>query len=207
MSESSSRIFGSLFVVSILVMTGGYAQTDSGLTPYDQIPQLVKFKVIASYDSLIAGGTTVPDRITIDSATIGIGTSETSLRKRLKRAPDTEDSSVSRTREKQWEYLQELQRANDNTMHFYTMYDIYYNQQLSGWFKTCEWKISGVGKIKAFLTSKSKAGAFHIWLLYLECDPTARDRISFKKGAEHTLVRNGERVVEWDITTNRMIIE
>jgi hypothetical protein len=207
MSESSSRIFGSLFVASILLMTGGYAQTDSGLTPYDQIPQLVKFKVIASYDSLIAGGTTVPDRITIDSVTIGMGTSEKNLRKRFTRAPDAEDSAVYRTRTEQWDYLQRLQRANDNTMHFYEIHGIYYEQQLSGWFKTCEWRIGGVGKIKAFLMSKSKAGAFHVWLLYLECDPIARDRISYKKGAEHTLVRNGERVVEWDITTNRMIIE
>lgn len=175
------------------------------LTPLDQVPKLVMFDTGVDYKRTLVGGVLAPERIELDSASVSVRQSEPALLQALGRQFVVIEAEQHRSRDQQWAYLRELAAKNDDSMHYYIIEHIYYELQLSGWFKVYEWTICDL-KIRAFLVRTTEGGTPRIWLLHIAPDTVPAQRVSYAKTSGLALVRAGECEVRWNVDKNTVAI-
>jgi len=156
---------------------------DSSLAPIDSIPKLSESFDLVSYKDIFIKGSLLPDKILWDTNVIRTGISETIVNDRLPDSFTVIEQVQSRTREQQWQFIRGLLLCNNYSMHYYILADIYYEKQLYGYFKTYEWVINGVGKLRVYLHAENEKDTYRVWLLRFILDAVSPDRMVYKKGA------------------------
>jgi|GEM_PF-2986489 len=194
-------------LTALITLGGGFAAADdSTLTPIDQVPKLPETFDFADYKQIFSGGTLLPDRICWDTVTVAVGSPEAKVKNC---APDSDQvitTTERRTREQQWQFLRAMLAQNNTSMHYYNLVGAYYYEQLSGWFRTYEWRVFDVGTIRVHLHAAKETGEFRVWLLQLAVDQVTSERVVYKEPPGLVLVRLGEPPMEWDINSNRVRI-
>ena len=189
-----------------LARPGQAQEADAALTPLHGIPKLPMFDTPVDYKKTLMGGVLAPERIECGEATVRLRQSETDLTRALGTGYDVVEEERYRTREQQWEYLRALRTKNRDSMHYYILAHIYYDLQLSGWFKVHEWTLDDL-KIRAYLVRATEKATPRIWLLHLLPDSVPEDRVAYVEAEELTLTREGVRRVRWNVGTNTVVID
>ncbi len=192
-----------LYLAFLIVAPGsGWAQK----VPVDQIPKLIMFKEAVDYRETLRAGVLAPDKIEYEGLPARVNQLEPALVKVLGQDYTVWETEQHRSREEQWAYLRNLFPKHDDSMHFYIFSEIYYQLQLSGWFKVYEWTISDI-KIRAFLMRPTESESARVWLLHLSCEPTQKGNVSYVESESMVLIRQGECGVIWDVKTNIVSIK
>ena len=207
MPGSQCRKFGLLLMIGVMGIAGPvYAQADGPeLTPIYQIPKLVMFDRNVDYKKTLVAGVLAPERIEIGTVSISVHRAEAALTGALGAQFAVIEQEQHRNREQQWAYLRALAAENDDSMHYYIIEHIYYDLQLSGWFKVHEWTLDDL-KIRAFLLRATETGTWRVWLLHVLPKPVPEGNVSYAKSEALALVRTGKRVVQWNVSTNTVVI-
>ena len=199
-------IRGVVLTLLVCVVVPLSLANDSTLTPLEQIPKLPESFDLADYKQLFAGGTLLPDRVTWDTISIRVGMSETGLKSCLPDSGRFEMSTQARTRREQWAILREILAHANYSMHYYILAGIYYDQQLSGWFREYRWTLDGVGDLTVHLHSEDPDGGYRVWLIQLPLVPTGVENLTYQPPPGLVLVRSGDRPVEWNIDRNSLTL-
>lgn len=191
-----------LYLAFLIVAPGsGWAQK----VPVDQIPKLIMFKEAVDYRETLRAGVLAPDKIEYEGLSARVYQLEPALVKALGKDYTVWETEQHRSREEQWAYLRNLFSKHDDSMHFYILSEIYYQLQLSGWFKVYEWTIFDL-TIRAYLMSPAESESARVWLLHLTCEPTPKENVSYAESESMVLIRLGECGVIWDVKTNMVSV-
>jgi len=182
---------------------------DTTVVDINQIPKLPEsFELGTDYKQTLASGVLLPDRIDWNDRSIRIGSSENALWDIIPDTLEYEKDYSLRTREQQWQYLRELLTANNYSMHYYILADIYYDKQLTGEFCTYTWRIDGIGQLRVHLHNKVRTqNHYKIWLLELVMDSVSLQDVDYTNSQDLTVIRSGEPAIEWNVSKNRLTID
>jgi hypothetical protein len=199
--------FWKFVILTVAANTVAFAG-DSTLVPINQIPKLPEIFEPIDYKGILANGTLFPDRVLVDTISVTVGATEPYLKSHIKDTSMRVMPAQFHTREEQWQFIRELAYKNKTSMHYYILSEIYYDHQLFGWFKSYVWPVPGVGKLQAYLNSKTEKGTYRVWLLALKLDSLSVEKVKFKTASQAglSLVRIGGREVEWETDKNRVIV-
>lgn len=194
-------------VVSLLATGGQFSSADdSTLTPINEVPKLSESYELVNYKQVFAAGTLMPDKVGWDTVVIRTGLSEAKLVGYLPECRESLETKEQRTRQQQWQFIQELLFSSNFSMNYYILSPIYYDQQLYGWFKQCERRIDGVGNLRVYLHAEKPQDNYRIWLLELVLEPVAQEKVEYKQGPGLVLERTGKTKLEWDVDSNCVTI-
>jgi hypothetical protein len=158
-----------------------------------------------NYERAFAAETLAPDPITIDGKTVSTGMAEKTIDGLLGAAATAVEDWQQRSDQEQCDYLLEVLRRHANSMHLYKLGAIKH-KRMSGLFRVAEWKLPGVGTLRAFLHKASAAGPDKAYLYHLTLVPVALDNVQRKRGKGTVLTKPGTPTVEWNVEANRIAI-
>jgi hypothetical protein len=154
-----------------------------------------------NYEKAFASETLAPDRISVDGRILPLGVTESSLNRVLGVPSTVVEDWQQRTDQQQCEYLLELLRNHPNSMHLYKLGQLKL-KRMSGLFRVSEWRLPGVGGLRAFFYKPSTAKTEASYLYYLSLPPTSLDNVERKQGRGYVLIRTGTSKIKWDVQTN-----
>ena len=157
------------------------------------------------YRRALASGTLAPKRVVIRGRTVSTGLSEAALGRVLGPEFRVAENWSKRDAEQQCDYLRKLGLSNNNSMHYYILEE-QNRRRLSGSFRVCEWTLTGVGTLRAFVHRPADSAVAHAYLLHLVMSPVPGETASYVKGPPVRLVRAGPPRVEWDVERNLVAI-
>ena len=158
-----------------------------------------------NYRRALASETLAPKRATIGGRTFSTGQTDAILERALGPKCDVAEDWSERDAEHQCEYLRSLGASNSNSMHYYILEE-QNRRHLAGWFRVCQWKLPGVGTLRAFLHRRASSGPAEVYLLQLVVSPIPEREVSYSKGSSLRVVRAGPPRVEWDVQRNFITI-
>ena len=148
-----------------------------------------------NYRRALASETLAPKRATIGGRTFSTGQTDAILERALGPKYDVAEDWSERDAEHQCEYLRSLGASNSNSMHYYILEE-QNRRRLAGWFRVCQWKLPGVGTLRAFLHRRASSGPAEVYLLQLVVSPIPEREVSYSKGSSLRVVRAGPPRVE-----------
>jgi hypothetical protein len=163
------------------------------------------FGASVDYRESLRCGTLAPAGVVIDSVRVHTAMSEGQILEALRDNYGVKESETFRSCDQQWAYLRRMARQHDDSMHYYTISPIYYDRQLSGWFKVYDWRLEDL-LLRAYLWRPSETGQWRVWLIHADMDTLPSDRISYLESDHLALIRRGNRAVEWNVQRNEVII-
>jgi hypothetical protein len=158
-----------------------------------------------SYEKAFASDTLAPGSLVVKGRLVNTGGSEKAIATILGARPDSSSEWVSRTSDQQCEYLVGLLGEHPNPMHFYKLGDLN-DRKMSGQFRVSEWKLEGVGTLRAYFHKASDSSPEQSYLYHLALVRVGSDEVHRKQGGGYVLFRNGPPRIEWDVDRNRIVI-
>ena len=199
---TSVMIILALIIVTIS-MISGHAQRS-----YDMTSKLHIFRDGVDYKNALARETLAPDLIIFHDGQIKTGMSERQIIETLGSDFKIIEKYNYPTRKQQRVYLNFLLSSNDNSMHYYILADVFYDQKLEGWFRIYEWEISDV-KIWAFVVLQVKWFKISppaVWLLHAAMTPVEDSNVKYIKSDSLILIRHGLCDIRWNASSNTLQI-
>ena len=162
--------------------------------------------IIWIQEETVASGTLLPDRFNWDSLSLRTGMYETDFNSSIPDSTLVCEKPELRSREEHWKFIRELLWKNNYSMHYYILADIYYDKQLHGWFRKCEWSIDGIGKLIIYLHSEKEQEKYRVWLLQLVLDPVPPKSVKYTHAPGLSVIRLGEPEMHWDFDKNQVFV-
>jgi hypothetical protein len=184
---------------------GQEAEQNDAAVPVDLIPRLAMFESPVDYRESLRCGTLAPDAVVIDSVRIHTAMPEPQLLQALGDEYSLRELETFRSRHQQWDYLRRMASQHDDSMHYYIIAHIYYDRQLSGWFKVYDWRFEDV-LLRAHLWRPRETDSSRIWLIHAVMDTLSGEQVSYLEGDHLALIRRGRRVAKWDVQRNELMI-
>jgi hypothetical protein len=192
--------------VGFLALTGGGAGRAPALDPVSLCWRDYPIPTPSvNNERAFAAETLAPDPITIDGKAMTAGMAEKAIDGVLGVASTAVEDWQQRSDQEQCEYLLEVLRRHANSMHLYRLGDIKH-KKMSGLFRVAEWKLPGVGTLRAFLHKASVGEAEKAYLYHLTLLPVPLDKVQRRKGKGYVLTRPGPPKIEWNVEANRVSI-
>lgn len=158
-----------------------------------------------NYERTFASGTLAPERIVFHGKFIRPGMSQRQIDRILGTEARVAEDWHERTSQAQCEYLLTVLRDHPDSMHLYKLGELKW-KKMSGAFRVDEWRIPGVGSLRAFVHRSSARDADASYLYHLTFEASPPDAVQRKKGRRNVLVRLGAPRIEWDIDTNQVVV-
>ena len=202
------KLIITLFVLILFQWAGCQlaVAADSSKISIDNIPKLMELFEFRNYKETVASGTLLPDRFNWDSLSLRTGMYETDFNSSIPDSTLVCEKPELRSREEHWKFIRELLWKNNYSMHYYILADIYYDKQIHGWFRKCEWSIDGIGKLIIYRHSEKEQEKYRVWLLQLVLDPVPPKSVKYTHAPGLSVIRLGEPEMHWDIDKNQVFV-
>jgi hypothetical protein len=157
------------------------------------------------YRGEFAGGTLLPDEISLNAHTVRLRMTPGALVAVLGEPTRETAAPESRSALEQCQFLLRLLQEHRTWMHLYKLVALRL-QNMAGVFRVSEWELPNVGTIKSFWYKPQQSGRELSYLYYFSPISIAPTNVERVKGEPYTLVRAGPPRMEWNIEKNRVSI-